>query len=132
MPVNGYGPEKPDEKIYIREAAEALNRKMGTLRKWDQSGILPSDLVPQRGSRGWRYWTEEQVEGLQEWLRDTDRRPGKALPHYNPTEVQLDKAIGQCVANDLDQLVAFPRHRAGSSIFSPISDLVEHGADYGD
>lgn len=93
MPVNGYGPEKPDEKIYIREAAEALNRKMGTLRKWDQSGILPSDLVPQRGSRGWRYWTEEQVEGLQEWLRDTDRRPGKALPHYNPTEVQLDKAI---------------------------------------
>lgn len=81
------------ERIYIREAADLLNRRMATMRKWEQLGLLPQHLLPHRGHRGWRYWTPEQIEGIREWLRDTDRRPGKGLPHYNPTEDQLDRAI---------------------------------------
>lgn len=81
------------EKVYIREAAGELNRRMGTLRKWEQAGILPLDLLPKRGARGWRYWTRPQLEALKAWVRDTDRRSGKGLPHYNPTEAELDKAI---------------------------------------
>jgi len=81
------------ERIYIREAAEVLNRRMATLRKWEQLGLLPAHLRPHRGHRGWRYWTPEQLEGIKKWLKETDRRPGKGLPHYNPTEKQLDKAI---------------------------------------
>ena len=81
------------ERIYIREAAELLNRRMATMRKWEQLGVLPEHLRPHRGHRGWRYWTADQISGIREWLRDTDRRPGKGLPHYNPTEEQLDKAI---------------------------------------
>jgi hypothetical protein len=81
------------ERIYIREAAEALDRQMSTLRKWEQLGALPKHLQPHRGERGWRYWTPDQIEGIKEWIRETDRRPGKGLPHYNPTEAQLDKAI---------------------------------------
>jgi hypothetical protein len=81
------------ERIYIREAAELLNRRMATMRKWEQLGVLPAHLRPHRGKRGWRYWTPSQIQGIREWLRDTDRRPGKGLPHYNPTEDQLDAAI---------------------------------------
>lgn len=87
--------EQGGERIYIREAAEALNRRMSTLRKWEQLGVLPRHLKSQRGIRGWRYWTPEQIEGIKEWIRKTDRRPGKGLPHYNPTEKDLDRAIQQ-------------------------------------
>ena len=81
------------QRIYIREAADLLNRRMATLRKWEQLGVLPDDLLPHRGTRGWRYWTPEQITGIREWIRKTDRRPGKGLPHYNPTDKELDKAI---------------------------------------
>lgn len=80
-------------KVYIREAADLLNRRMATLRKWEQLDVLPAHLRPHRGARGWRYWTPEQIEGLRDWIRETDRRPGKGLPHYNPTERELDRAI---------------------------------------
>lgn len=81
------------ERIYIREAALELNRQMGTLRKWEQLGLLPDDLLPQRGERGWRYWTREQLDGLKAWIKETDRRPGKGLPNYDPDEAELDRAI---------------------------------------
>jgi hypothetical protein len=84
-----------DERIYIREVAALLNRRMSTLRKWESEGILPKELLPKRGKRDWRYWTPVQVEGIKKWMRDTDRRPGKGLPHYNPTEADLEKAINQ-------------------------------------
>lgn len=85
--------EQRVERIYIRDAADLLNRRMATLRKWEQLGVLPTHLIPHRGHRGWRYWTPEQIEGIKEWLKETDRRPGKGLPHYNPTEADLDRAI---------------------------------------
>lgn len=104
------------ERIYIREAAEALNRRMATLRKWEQLGILPPQLMPHRGQRGWRYWTQEQIEGIRDWLRDTDRRPGKGLPHYNPTEQQLDKAI---------KAMRRPHYRATASVPSTSGGIVD-------
>lgn len=81
------------DHVYIREAADLVNRRMSTLRKWEQQGVLPKRLRSHRGYRGWRYWTRDQIEEIKEWLRETDRYSGNALPHYNPTEKQLDKAI---------------------------------------
>jgi hypothetical protein len=101
------------ERIYIRDAAELLNRRMATLRKWEHLGVLPEHLMPHRGHRGWRYWTPSQIQGLREWLRDTDRRPGKGLPHYNPTEDQLDAAILSMRA---------PRHPVSTSTTSKFPD----------
>ena len=64
-------PETDDaERVYIREAAKELNRRMGTLRKWEQTGILPEELLPFRGDRGWRYWTRPQLESLKLWIKD--------------------------------------------------------------
>jgi len=85
--------EQREQRVYIRDAAKLLNRRMATLRKWEQLGVLPDELLPHRGSRGWRYWTPDQVEGIKEWLKETDRRPGKGLPHYDPTEKDLNRAI---------------------------------------
>jgi hypothetical protein len=81
------------ERVYIREAAEMLNRRMGTLRKWEQLGVLPRHLRPHRGYRNWRYWTPEQIDGIREWMKKPARTPGRGLPHYNPTEKELDRAI---------------------------------------
>lgn len=81
------------ERIYIREAAELLNRRMGTLRKWESQGLLPEHLRPHRGPRGWRYWTPSQLDGIKKWIKETERIPGKGLPHYNPTEKKLDETI---------------------------------------
>ena len=87
--------EQGAQRIYIREAAELLNRRMGTLRKWEHLGILPEHLIPHRGERGWRYWTPDQIEGIKTWMIENDMRPGKGLPHYDPTEAELDKAIAK-------------------------------------
>lgn len=80
-------------RLYIREAADLLGRRMSTLRKWEQVGVLPEHLRSHRGWRGWRYWTHEQIVGIRLWIKDTDRRPGKGLPHYDPTEEQIKRAI---------------------------------------
>lgn len=81
------------ERVYIRDAAQILKRRMTTLRKWESLGVLPQHLRPHRGERNWRYWTPEQIEGIQNWMQETDRRPGKGLPHYNPTEAELDRVL---------------------------------------
>jgi hypothetical protein len=85
--------EPASERIYIREAAQLLDRRMATLRKWDELDVLPEDLRPLRGERGWRYWTPEQIEGIKAWMRETDRRPGKGLPYYDPDQDQVERAI---------------------------------------
>ena len=84
---------QPEQRVYIREAAAILNRRMGTLRKWENMGVLPKELLPKRGKRGWRYWTPVQLAGIRKWIRDTNRYSGTALPNYNPTEKELDAVI---------------------------------------
>lgn len=85
--------DRNKDHVYIREAADILNRRMGTLRKWEQTGVLPKELRPSRGDRGWRFWTREQIEGMKEWIRETQRYSGRALQGYNPTEAELDQAL---------------------------------------
>jgi phage terminase Nu1 subunit (DNA packaging protein) len=72
-----------EERVYIAEAAELLDRRIGTLRKWEANGILPLHLRPERGKRRWRYWTPTQIDGIKEWIRKTDRRPGRGIPHVD-------------------------------------------------
>ena len=73
------------DHVYIGEAAELLDRRVGTIRKWHREGRLPEELQPQRDERDRRYWTRAQVEGLREWMIETDMRPGKGLPtNQNP------------------------------------------------
>lgn len=79
-----------DQRVYIRDAADTLDRRIGTLRKWESSGVLPKNLLPARGKRGWRYWTPEQIEGIKKWIEKTDRRPGRGLPHVDQRNADPD------------------------------------------
>jgi hypothetical protein len=83
-----------EERVYIRQAADLLNRRMDTLRRWDRL-YLPRNLRSKREKNGrkWRYWTPEQIKGIFDWIERTDRRPGKGLPHWNPSQQEIDSMI---------------------------------------
>lgn len=65
--------------LSISEVAQRLGRVPHTVRVWEYDKRLPEHLLPQRDERGWRWWTEEQVEGIKQWIKDEDIRPGKGL-----------------------------------------------------
>lgn len=69
-----------DGLIYISELARIINREINTIRKWEREGKLPAHLTPERGDRGWRCWTREQVHGkrgILAWMKKNDMRPGR-------------------------------------------------------
>ncbi len=80
---------EPERKIFIVELAEAVNRRPATIRQWERSGILPDSLCPKRSDRGWRYWSENQIQLIKDWMERLDLRPGKGLGHYNPSAETL-------------------------------------------
>lgn len=68
------------ERLYsIGEVAEELNRVPHTLRIWEYHNRLPKELLPSRDERGWRWWSEAQLQALKQWVIDEDMRPGKGL-----------------------------------------------------
>jgi len=71
-----------DRIIYIDELCEIVNRKRNTIYKWEHYGRLPKRLLPRRGTKDWRYWTYNQVygkNGIIEWMKANDIRPGNFL-----------------------------------------------------
>ncbi len=82
-----------DANITIGQAAEQLNRKPGTIRKWEREKLLPEDCVPVRDGRGRRYFSPEQIELIKQWIKDTDRRPGKGLAYYSPSFEEVEKQV---------------------------------------
>ena len=86
-------PTMQNDPIYITEVAELINRRPHTIRDWERKGVLPDSLKSNRSSRGWRYWTNQQIQGIKEWMKEEDMRPGKGLPHYKPTDKQIELHI---------------------------------------
>lgn len=83
------------DRIYITKAADALDRRVGTVRKWDREGRLPKELKPKRDERNRRYWTSDQVEKIRRWMVTEDLRPGKGLPHNRsrPSEERVQQHL---------------------------------------
>lgn len=67
---------KSPDTYGISELCEVIDRRPGTVRKWEAEKRLPKRLLPKRGERNRRYWTRAQVKGIQKWMKDTDMRPG--------------------------------------------------------
>jgi hypothetical protein len=63
----------------MEEVCRILDRKANTVRKWEREGRLPKRLVPKRGERQRRYWTQTQVDGLLKWMITNDMRPGRLV-----------------------------------------------------
>jgi hypothetical protein len=75
-------------KVYMDELCKIIDRKSDTVRRWQghHKHPLPSHLLPKKGTRGWRYWTDEQVwgeDGIIAWMKTLDLRPGRVVtpPH---------------------------------------------------
>jgi hypothetical protein len=69
-------------RFYIDELSAIVNRKPDTIRKWERSDMLPKHLLPKRGTRDWRYWSDKQVfgpRGILAWMKKNDIRPGAYL-----------------------------------------------------
>lgn len=65
--------------LNISEVAQKINRVPHTIRLYEKRPDFPDSLKSQRDDRGWRWWTEDQVEGIKNWIVDNDIRPGKGL-----------------------------------------------------
>ena len=58
-----------ERRIYkIGELAKELDRSTLTIKKWEESGLIPK---ARRDSRGWRYYTEDDIGRIKEILRDS-------------------------------------------------------------
>jgi DNA-binding transcriptional MerR regulator len=68
---------KKEKRYTVSEVAEKVGRSAHSVRLWDRYSKLPTELMAQRDDSGWRYWTEEQVEGIKIWLLDI--YPGKGI-----------------------------------------------------
>lgn len=49
----------------ISELAKELDRSTLTIKKWEESGLIP---IAKRDSRGWRYYTEADIEEIKRVL----------------------------------------------------------------
>ncbi len=57
-------------KIYrIGELAKELDRSTLTIKKWEDSGLIP---MAKRDSRGWRYYTEDDISEIKVILKEND------------------------------------------------------------
>jgi len=57
-------------RIYrIGELAKELDRSTLTIKKWEENGLIPK---ARRDSRGWRYYTEDDISRIREILEKHD------------------------------------------------------------
>ena len=50
-----------EEKFYLNEILRKVDRNKTTLIRWEEVGLIPR---AKRDSRGWRYYTREEIEEI--------------------------------------------------------------------
>ena len=53
----------------IGELAKELDRSTLTIKKWEENGLIPE---AKRDSRGWRYYTEDDISKIKTILKKHD------------------------------------------------------------
>lgn len=80
-------------RIYLRELADQIDRRMNTIRLWERDGVLPEDLLPHRDERQWRYWTPQQVKRIKAWMKREGRAPGIGLRNVTPSPEKTQQIL---------------------------------------
>lgn len=80
------------KRYSISEAAKLLDRSPHTLRSWDRNGSMPKRLRPKRDPNGNRYWTDELIAEIKEWISENGFHPGRGID-YHPSPEQLASHI---------------------------------------
>lgn len=76
--------QSTSDRVYIEALARRLDpaRAVHTIRRWVNEGLLPAHLMPEReGGRERLYWSEGQVDGIQEFARAREARRGWSHLH---------------------------------------------------
>ena len=61
--------DEEHRKYKIGEVAKELDRSTLTIKKWEESGLIPE---ARRDSRGWRYYTEEDIKMIKAILKKSN------------------------------------------------------------
>ena len=69
--------ENAGKTFRIGELAKELDRSTLTIKKWEASGIIPE---AKRDSRGWRYYTLEDVNEIKRLLKLRGMSTGAVNP----------------------------------------------------
>ena len=57
-------------KVYkIKDLALRLDRSILTIKRWEKQGLIPK---ARKDSRGWRVYTETEVQEILQKVRDTN------------------------------------------------------------
>jgi len=58
------------ENLYkIKDLALRLDRSILTIKRWERQGLIPQ---ARKDSRGWRVYTEEEVQAVLKKVRETN------------------------------------------------------------
>lgn len=57
------------EKHYLNEILKKIDRNKTTFIRWENMGLVPKS---KRDSRGWRYYTEEEIKEIIKLIKETD------------------------------------------------------------
>ena len=57
------------ERYYLKEILIRIDRNKTTLIRWEESGLIPK---AKRDSRGWRYYTEQEIEYILKRIKETN------------------------------------------------------------
>ncbi|MDP2930500.1 MAG: MerR family transcriptional regulator [bacterium] len=58
-----------NERYYLNDILKRIDRNKTTLIRWEIIGLIPE---AKRDSRGWRYYTEEEVQSILKRVKDTN------------------------------------------------------------
>jgi DNA-binding transcriptional MerR regulator len=57
------------ERYYLNEILKKIDRNKTTFLRWEERGLVPK---AKRDSRGWRYYTKEEIERIIKLIRKTN------------------------------------------------------------
>lgn len=57
------------ERYYLKEILKRIDRNKTTFIRWEEKGLIPK---AKRDSRGWRYYSEEEVKNILNLIKKTD------------------------------------------------------------
>ncbi len=52
--------------IRVKDVEKIIDRDKNTILRWEREGLIPH---AQKDSRGWRFYTQEDIENLKNYIR---------------------------------------------------------------
>lgn len=57
--------------IRVKDVEKIIDRDRNTILRWEREGLIPH---PQKDSRGWRFYTGEDIETIKEFMKKLKKK----------------------------------------------------------